>query len=458
MNNFSILTAPTTTTTTKSTFITTSSINNNNKLDSSYSINNSNYTTINNNDKIGLNSSGNKFKLSGSGNSHKHYKSNSHIVNELTQFADSSPPSSPPLLESDIDSSVISSASSSSSSNGIFTTTTTSLNNNNSNNKNNKKPRTKRRPKSTSTSLKKSQSFKLSLKQRAQQFLDFIVHTIKTSTIGTWIKLFIFICIIVGICLAVFVFKVQNHLEFLQKFVEKFGIGVGGVVFIGAFTLLIVFLIPVTIPTIIGGIIFKLWFGILFIWTASVIGGTISFLMGRYVFRKSIAKRIEKDPKLTAIDQAIGQEGWKIVLLLRLTPIVPESLLNYALSVTKIKFLHYIICTCIGLVPGVSFFVYVGSMIGNISEIGKKRPIQKSEIAMYVISAFGMVCSILFITIIVRRAVKKRLDNEESKGILDEEARLAHEEDEEEYSDDDDEYLDNNNDNIERKSLLNGDQ
>ncbi|EGC34610.1 hypothetical protein DICPUDRAFT_34747, partial [Dictyostelium purpureum] len=269
---------------------------------------------------------------------------------------------------------------------------------------------------------------KVTLKERIRYFFIFLIHNIKTSTPLTWLKLFFVACIITGVFLAIFKFKVQNHLDVLQKFVQKFGVPLGGLVYVGAFMLLIVFLVPVTIPTIVGGMIFKLWFGILFVWVASMLGGILAFFLGRYVFRKNIAKKIEKNKKLNAIDQAIGQEGWKIVLLLRLTPIVPESLLNYALSVTRVKFIHYIICSGIGLLPGCSFFVYIGSALTSISEIGNEGShLRGGQIAMYVVSAVLMVVSILFITIIVKRAVNKKLEGEESKGILDEEESLMNE-------------------------------
>ncbi|EGG15548.1 hypothetical protein DFA_10390 [Cavenderia fasciculata] len=266
------------------------------------------------------------------------------------------------------------------------------------------------------------------IKQRLQYVWQWLVHQVRTATYQTWLKLLLVALIIVGICLAIFVFKVQHHLDVLQKFVEKFGILVGGVVYIGIFTLLIIFCVPVTIPTILAGIIFKLWF-------ASMLGGIIAFLMGRYVFRKSIVKYIERNKKLQAVDQAIGQEGWKIVLLLRLTPIVPESLLNYALAVTNVKLTHYIICSAVGLVPGCSFFIYLGTMIGNISDIGK-RHIQKGEIAMYVVSGVAMCFTIVFITVIVRRAVNKKLNVEEKKGLLDEEANVGEENQDDEELDD----------------------
>ncbi|GAM24424.1 hypothetical protein SAMD00019534_075990 [Acytostelium subglobosum LB1] len=260
-------------------------------------------------------------------------------------------------------------------------------------------------------------------RQRLSFIGNWLLLQIRTSTYHTWIKLALLVLVIVGICLAVFVFKLQTHLDVLQTMVDKFGIVPGGLIFVAIFICLILFLVPVTIPTILAGIIFKLWFGILFVWCSSMLGATIAFLLGKYVFRDSIQKKIEKNKKLQAIDQAIGQEGWKIVLLLRLTPIVPEAILNYALAVTNVNYIPYIICTGIGLVPGVSFFIYMGTMIGNISEIGKRKPMGKSDIIMYAVSGVAMIITIAFITIIVRRAINKKLDFEENRGILDEEAK-----------------------------------
>ncbi|KAN0003504.1 hypothetical protein ACTFIZ_009666 [Dictyostelium cf. discoideum] len=271
---------------------------------------------------------------------------------------------------------------------------------------------------------------KVTAKERFRYFINFIIHQIKTSTWLTWVKLFVLACIITSFMLAIFKFKVQNHLSVLQEFVGKFGIVLGGLLYVGIFMLLIIFLIPVTIPTIIGGMTFGLGFGILFVWSASILGGLVAFFLGRYVLRKRISKRIEKNRKLVAVDQAIGQEGWKIVLLLRLTPIVPESILNYTLSVTKVNFWHYLICSGIGMIPGCSFFVYIGSTLTNLSEVGNENtPMEKGKIIMYVISGVLMVVSITFITIIVKRAVNKKLEADDQKGLLDEEERLMNEQD-----------------------------
>ncbi|EAL69742.2 hypothetical protein DDB_G0275353 [Dictyostelium discoideum AX4] len=271
---------------------------------------------------------------------------------------------------------------------------------------------------------------KVTAKERFRYFINFVIHQIKTSTWLTWVKLFVLVCIITLFMLAIFKFKIQSHLSALQEFVGKFGIVLGGLLYVGIFMLLIIFLIPVTIPTIIGGMTFGIGFGILFVWTASILGGVVAFFLGRYVLRKRISKRIEKNRKLVAVDQAIGQEGWKIVLLLRLTPIVPESILNYTLSVTKVNFWHYLICSGIGMIPGCSFFVYVGSSLRTLSDVGNgESPMEKGKIIMYVISGVLMVVSITFITIIVKRAVNKKLEADDQKGLLDEEERLMNEQD-----------------------------
>ncbi|EGC33999.1 hypothetical protein DICPUDRAFT_153872 [Dictyostelium purpureum] len=167
------------------------------------------------------------------------------------------------------------------------------------------------------------------------------LNLVKGFTFSTWVKIIIFVLMATTILVVVFKFKIQDHLftymEKLQTFIKDHNHGnvIGGFIFMGGFALLIIFLIPVTIPTIVGGVIFGFWYGLLFVWSASMVGGSISFLLGRFVFRKRIRGWISTRPKMKAVDEAVGKESWKLVLLLRLTPIVPESILNYALAVNK---------------------------------------------------------------------------------------------------------------------------
>ncbi|KAN0027960.1 hypothetical protein ACTFIV_009786 [Dictyostelium citrinum] len=238
----------------------------------------------------------------------------------------------------------------------------------------------------------------------------------------TWVKIFILICMITLICVVVFKFKLQDHfkeyLKNLQDYVdkEKHGYLIGGFIYMGAFMCLIIFLIPVTIPTVLGGAIFGFWYTLLFVWTASMVGGCISFLIGRFLLRGSISRMVAKSKKMTAVDQAVAQESFKIVLLLRFTPIVPESILNYALSVAKISVARYLICTAIGLLPGTSFFIYLGAVvIGSISKFDKDGlDLGKGTIVLYAISGALMIINMVVISVVVKRAVEKKLKEQEA--------------------------------------------
>jgi uncharacterized membrane protein YdjX (TVP38/TMEM64 family) len=72
---------------------------------------------------------------------------------------------------------------------------------------------------------------------------------------------------------------------------------------------------------------------------------------------------------LAFLDKAIADEGWKMVLILRLIPLIPFSLLNYVLTVTNIDWLTYIICTFFGMLPRGMVYVYIGISAGSIADI-----------------------------------------------------------------------------------------
>lgn len=101
--------------------------------------------------------------------------------------------------------------------------------------------------------------------------------------------------------------------------------------------------------------------------TAATIGSILSMLLGRYVFRDLIREKIEKYPKFRAIEEAIKEEGTKLTLLLRLSPLIPLNAFNYFMGVTSVTFCSYCF-GCIGMLPGALAYCYFGSALGSISE------------------------------------------------------------------------------------------
>ena len=117
---------------------------------------------------------------------------------------------------------------------------------------------------------------------------------------------------------------------------------------------------------------------------------------------------MEKHPRFAAIDEAIGESGFKIVFLLRLSPIFPFNLLNYALGVTRVRFRDYVIASLLGMLPGTFLYVYLGSLVTNASELlSGKRP----EAGIWgQVLYWGGLAATLLVTVLITRIARKALD------------------------------------------------
>ena len=98
----------------------------------------------------------------------------------------------------------------------------------------------------------------------------------------------------------------------------------------------------------------------------------MAFLVARYIARGAIEQRLEGDRRFAAIDRAVGREGRKIVFLLRLSPVFPFNLLNYALGLTNVRFVDYFIA-CLGMIPGTLLYIYYGKLAGDVAPARRGR-------------------------------------------------------------------------------------
>lgn len=178
----------------------------------------------------------------------------------------------------------------------------------------------------------------------------------------------------------------------------------GVVIFIGAYALATVLFLPGWIFTVSAGLIYGIVGGTLIALTGAVIGASLSFLIARYLLRRNIEDFSNRNPRFKAIDQAIGQQGWKIIGLLRLSPLIPFNLSNYLYGITSIRFGAYVIVSAICMIPGTLLYAYLGA-IGKASVSGgasQRSPWQ------YVLLAVGLVATIL-VTILVSRIARNAL-------------------------------------------------
>jgi uncharacterized membrane protein YdjX (TVP38/TMEM64 family) len=146
------------------------------------------------------------------------------------------------------------------------------------------------------------------------------------------------------------------------------------VVFIALYIAACVLFVPASIITIGAGVIFGLIQGVIYVSIGATAGATCAFLIGRYLARERVARWIAGRRNFAAIDAAVAREGWKIVVLTRLSPVFPFNALNYAYGLTRLRPRDYIIATWVGALPGTVMYVYVGSLARNLAAIGGARP------------------------------------------------------------------------------------
>jgi uncharacterized membrane protein YdjX (TVP38/TMEM64 family) len=138
----------------------------------------------------------------------------------------------------------------------------------------------------------------------------------------------------------------------------------GPVVFIASYVLATVAFVPGSVLTIAAGAIFGLGPGTAYVFVGASLGACAAFFLARSFARGAIERRLAGNTRFAAVDRAIANEGLKIVFLLRLSPLFPFSLGNYALGLTSVSFRDYAIA-CTGMLPWTFVYVYLGSVVGD---------------------------------------------------------------------------------------------
>jgi uncharacterized membrane protein YdjX (TVP38/TMEM64 family) len=181
---------------------------------------------------------------------------------------------------------------------------------------------------------------------------------------------------------------------------------VGAIAFIIIYILATVAFFPGSILTLGAGVVFGVVLGSFYVFIGATIGATAAFLVGRYLARGWVAEKIQGNNKFQAIDEAVGKEGLKIVLLTRLSPIFPFTLLNYAYGVTGVSLKDYLI-GCAGMIPGTIMYVYIGSLAGNLATIGTSAQ-ATNPVLSWTIRLIGFIATVavtLYVTKIARQAL-----------------------------------------------------
>lgn len=195
------------------------------------------------------------------------------------------------------------------------------------------------------------------------------------------------------------------------------GLGVWGpLVFILGYAVATVAFVPGSLLTLAAGAIFGLVEGTIYTLAGATLGASCAFLVARYLARRAIERRIAGHPRFAAIDRAVSGEGFKIVALLRLSPVFPFNLLNYALGLTRVRFLSYLAAS-IAMLPGTLLYVYYGTAAGSLAAaLGGGATAQKGP-GFWITLGIGLAATVVVTTLITRRAgraLKQQIDTRET--------------------------------------------
>lgn len=196
----------------------------------------------------------------------------------------------------------------------------------------------------------------------------------------------------------------------LQSALEKIAdLGIWGpVLFILIYIVATVFLIPGSVLTLGAGAVFGVVKGSIVVSIAATLGATAAFLVGRYVARDWVAKKIAGNETFSSIDKAVADEGWKIVGLTRLSPVFPFTVLNYAFGLTRVSLRDYFLASWIGMMPGTVMYVYLGGLANAGLQSEGRTP---GQWALLVVGLLATLAVTIFVTRIAKKALGKKIES-----------------------------------------------
>jgi uncharacterized membrane protein YdjX (TVP38/TMEM64 family) len=180
----------------------------------------------------------------------------------------------------------------------------------------------------------------------------------------------------------------------------------GPLVFVAGYAAAVVAFVPASILTLAAGAVFGIGAGVVYVFVAALLGSSLAFLVARHVARAAIEQRLAGSARFAAIDRAVGSNGLQIVFLLRLTPLVPFTLLNYALGLTRVRLRDYV-AGGVGMLPGTLLYVYYGKVAGDVAALAGGAAIERGP-EQWALLGVGLLATVA-VTAIVTRLARRAL-------------------------------------------------
>ncbi len=232
------------------------------------------------------------------------------------------------------------------------------------------------------------------------------------------LRILVAVSVVTGIALAA-IRRDRLDVAAVEDWVAQAGM-LGPVVFMGVYALGTVLFLPGSVMTLAGGALFGPVWGTLYNLTGATLGAALAFLVARTLAGDWVAARM--GGRLRRLVEGVEKEGWRFVAFVRLVPLFPFNLLNYALGLTRIPFLSYVLATWVFMSPGAVAYTALG-YAGREAAAGGAGAVRKILIAL------GLLAAVAFLPRLVARlregrmidvdVLKARIEGDEGVLVLD---------------------------------------
>jgi len=186
----------------------------------------------------------------------------------------------------------------------------------------------------------------------------------------------------------------------------------GWFIFIGLYAISTLFFVPGSILAFGGGAVYGFWGGLILAVLGNGTSALLSLLITRYLLRNWAERYFAKHPAMGDLEVAVRSDGWKIVCLTHLTPIMPFSLVNYGFGLTRIPVIEFLLATMLGSIPGTCVYVYLGTVVGSLAELNFDLHHHQHHRIEWFLQGVGLTSTIFLAVYIAWRAnqaVRKRI-------------------------------------------------
>ncbi len=168
-------------------------------------------------------------------------------------------------------------------------------------------------------------------------------------------------------------------------------------------------LAPAFFLTVAAGAMFGVWRGSVIVFIAASLGASVVYVLGSRLAKLAWVQRVTRDPRVAAVQAAIRGESFWIMFLLRLSPLVPYNILNYALALSGVRYVDFFIAL-LGMIPAIIMYTYYGKVVGDVAALaaGVSPPRGPEYYALLAVGLIAIIASTTMITRAARRAMERQ--------------------------------------------------